>query len=307
MKNLILFLTAVALTVLSSNVFGQTGVAPVVGGVYTYSVTQTGSNTLAWDVTSDVEGTTSVVGSAVTLSSSSGNSIDITWGNPVVGTTYYVHVIETDASTSCTNRKALAATVANNFTLEIESVDLTDADTDNGVDATICPAAVSVTAYTGTAGATTLVEARKFTYDYSADVAYYKISASGINTSTTGWSPQFTIGHSTITGATYTAFWATAIDGTYTTTSLNVDGTTNDIDVGSGNSAIWVKVTVDNGASDASGNEGIASANDLLVTLIGSAGTSEDEHGNDVTSVGNGNRKQIISLRPATSVITTTE
>jgi hypothetical protein len=85
-----------------------------------------------------------------------------------------------------------------------------------------------------------------------------------------------------------------------------VDDTANDIIVPtSANGVIYIKVVVDN-ADNLTGNEGLT-ANDILVTLLNTANTSEDGNGNDVTGIGNGSRNQIIKVRPATSDIITTD
>lgn len=298
MKKLaLLFLTVIFATVGTSSYGQGSYVAPEVGNTFTYKVTETSGNTYAWDVTSDVAGTTSVIGSVASFVGGTNNaaSVQITWDNPSIGATYYVHVIET--ADGCSNRKALAVVPVNNFALEIVSVDPDDADTDNGENYTICPADVTVTAYNGTTNT-------DFNYDYGRDEVYFKISASGINTSNTGWSPQFTIAHNGITGTIVSAGWSTAIDGTYSSLS-NLDGTTaNDIDVNLGNSAIWIKVEIDNQDADSSGNEG-TTANGVLVELLDGEDTSEDGYGNDVTNTGNGSRNQVISARPATSAIGT--
>lgn len=311
MKKIVLLLTAAFLTTINANIFAQsagTGVAPAVGDVHTYSVTLNAGNTYAWDITDDIAGTNSVAGSIATLSSSGGediNSIDITWVNPTIGTMYYVHVTETDGN-GCSNRKALAVSPQNMFQLEIVNVDLNNADDPNGEDSEICPADVLITAYTGDNDGT-LAEAQEFTYDYQRDSVFYKVTATGINLNNTDWSPQFTIAHDGISGTAVTAGWATSIDGTYTM-GLAVDGSTNDIDVLTSQTTsgeIWIKIIVDN-ADNATGNEGLA-ANDVTVTLLGGADESEDENGNDATSLGNGSRNQIISVRPATTGISTSE
>ncbi len=299
MKKLILLVCLFVGIGMSASVMAQgTGIAPQVGTTHTYSVTAHGANTFAWSVTSDAPGLTSVVGTVASMSATTGASITITWDNPVIGTTYFVHVIETADGTTCVNRKAIAVKPVNAFVLTVASVDLTDADTDNGETYKVCPPDVTVTSFTGPAGGT-VAEAKNFVYDYSASVLYYKITASGINTTTTGWSPQFTIGHTETTGATVTAEWSTSIGGTYTT-GLNVTGTANDIIVPATNPSIWVKVTIDNGTS-AAGLEGLEDQV-VTLTLLNAANTSEDENGNDVTALTVANRAQTVNERPATTI-----
>lgn len=298
MKKLAFLLTAVLVIALSSHVFGQSYIAPHVGDEYTYKVTAPGTNTFAWDVTSDVDGNTSVVGTVASFADGTDDaaSVQITWDNPATdGTVYYVHVTVT--SNGCSNRKVLAVVPVNAFVLDIASVDLTNADEDNGEDYSICPADIEVTAYNGSTNT-------DFNYDYGRDSVYYKISASGINTTTTGWSPQFTIGDDDISGTVVSAGWSTSINGAFTNLT-NLDGTTaNDIDVSAGNDAIWIKVVIDNADTNGSGNEG-TTANNILVTLLDDENTSEDGNGNDVTNLTNASRNQIISARPTVSDIIT--
>ena len=311
MKNLFSLVCLVVLLGVSVNVMGQggTGIAPQVGTTHPYSVTPNGSNTFSWDVTTDFQGALSVKtnaptsGTVATLSALDGASITITWVNPIVGTTYFVHIIETADGTTCVNRKALAVKPVNAFVLTVASVTLTDAD-DQGDAYKICPPIVTVSSFPGTAG-TTLADAQNFVYDYDASVIYYKITASGINTTLTGWSPQFTIGHTQTSGASVTAGWSTSVGGTYTSlTNLN-GSTANDIIVPANNPSIWVKVTIDNGTSTA-GLEGTADQVATL-TLLNAVNTSEDANGNDVTALTVPTRVQTVNARPATTPITTTE
>jgi hypothetical protein len=295
MKNLVFLLTAVIITALSSNVFGQgTYIAPEIGSVHNYSVTDNG-NSYSWTVTSDVAGATSVVGTVATfVGSNASAAVQITWVNPSIGSTYYVHVTETDGN-GCSNRKALAVVPVNAFELEIVSVDLSDEDTDNGQNDSICAAGVIVQSYDGS-------DANDFTYNYQKDSVFYKISASGINLTNTDWSPQFTISHDGYSGSTVTAGWANTIgDASFNSMSLATNGSANDIDVSSSvNSSgeIWIKVVIDNSTT----HEGLT-ANDITVELLDGANQSEDENGNDVTDIGNGSRNQVVRARPATSDI----
>lgn len=298
MKKLLYILTLVAFMGISANSIAQgTGVQPEIGSLHTYTVTEHGSNAYTWTLTTEVDGVgTDLIGSVATGSSTT-HSIALTWINPATdGTVYYLHVVESDGT--CSNHKALAIRPANAFSLQIASVDLTDANTDNGATASVCAPSASVTAYTGTIDGTA-AESQEFTYDYDATVLYYKITASGITN--TQWRPVFTVGHNS-TNTTVTAEWApTSISGTYTALT-NVDGATgNDILVNAGVSEIWVKVTIDNGDS-LTGNEGTTS-HTATVTLLNGAGESRDVNGNLAVGVGVGTRIQTVNARPATSVI----
>ncbi|AHW61798.1 hypothetical protein FH5T_08485 [Draconibacterium orientale] len=272
------------------------------GSKHNYAVTFTSGNTYDWEVTSDFAGNTSVEGSVVTVTAGTDDAnIDVTWDNPVPGTTYFVHVTESGAN-NCSNRKVLAVVPVNSFSLDIVSVDLEDEDSDNGESYEICAADITIDGYDS--------ETNSFTYNYHKDSVYYKVTADGINLENTSWSPQFTIAHEELTGTVVTAGWATAIDGTYLM-GLATDGTVNDIDVETSattSGEIWIKVVVDNSTT----NEGL-DANNITVNLVEDAETNvdnsnesgEDGNGNDVTSTGNDVRTQTIKARPATSGIST--
>ncbi|MDX8337956.1 hypothetical protein SLH46_02100 [Draconibacterium sp. IB214405] len=302
MKKRVILLIAVLMSAAGSGVFAQgSGTAPQVGSKHNYAVTYTAGNSYVWDVTSDFAGNTTVVGTLVTITAGTDDAnIDVTWNNAVPGTTYFVHVTET--ADDCSNRKVLAVTPVNNFTLDIVSVDLDDADTDNEDNYAIVPSSISIDGYDAAAST--------FTYNYHKDSVFYKITAAGIDLATTDWSPQFTISHEDITGTVVSAGWATAIDGTYTM-GLDTDGGVNDLVVETSattNGEIWIKVVVDNSTL----NEGLV-ANSIVVNLVedpddavdNSNQSGEDENGNDVTSTGNDTRTQIVKARPATSDIST--
>ncbi|RKD91853.1 hypothetical protein [Mangrovibacterium diazotrophicum] len=301
MKKLLLSLCMLAFVAITSNVFGQStdsGITPFVGSTHTYSVTANASATFAWTITTDVAGSSAVASTIAEVTAGAGTEeVSITWHNPAAGTTYYVHVTET--LSGCSNHKAIAVSPVNGFELEIVNVDSSNGDL--AQDAAQCAPAVVVDSYAGS-GDGTLTDAQNFVYDYGTVDLYYKITASGINTTNTGWSPQFTIATTNTTGATVTATWGTTSAGTGGSGALTTDGVANDIDVASGNASIWVKVTIDNGTA----MEGLT-AQDITVTLLDAANTSEDENGNDVTDVNNGNRKQVVSARPNSGVIVTTE
>ena len=298
MKKLITSLCLLVLIGISVNVMGQdTGLKPQIGGTYTYSVTQNGTNTYAWSVTTDVAGATPATG--VVLSSTTGNSITITWNSVTIGSNYYVHVIETaNGSGGCTNRKAITVVPTNNLKLQIISVTTVDQATDANPYST-CPPNVIVSSYDGTFNGT-LTEARKFTYNYGTVDLYYKISATGINTATTAWKTTVNIVN-TATGGTVTAAWDYAIGGTFGS-ALTVVGADNVITVAANHPDIYIRVRIANSTT----YEATAS-HTATVTLKTGANNNEDEFGNDATDLGNGNRLQTVNPRPATTVITTTE
>lgn len=285
-----LCIAIIALVGLSSSAFAD-GTTPLVGATHTYEVTSHTGSTYAWSVTTDYQGMADVdsdplsANQVVNFSATTGNLISITWVNPDLTRTdpYFVHVIETITATGCSNHKVMAVVPVNGFDMVIASVDADDA---NLTDHKACAPNVIVTGFT---------PAQDFTYDYGENTFYYKITASGIGSN--GWSPQFTIA-GTDNAATYTAGWATAVDGTYTA-GLDVAGGVNDIDVAGNIASVWVKVTVDN-------TEGLAD-NPITVTLLDGADTSEDANGNDVNAIlaADEVRIQTVQARPSTSGITT--
>lgn len=281
-----LCIAIIALVGLSSSAFAQSGQAPFIGGTHTYSVTYHTDNTYVWSVTTDFQGNndaSSLVTMASTTGITTGNSMDITWDNPAIGTTYFVHVVETNLD-GCSNHKVLAVNPVNGFILALTSVSDSDVLLDGtaGKELDQCAPSASVIAYDGT----------DFTYGYGENIFYYKITASGIGSN--GWSPQFTLG-TTDAAASYVATWGTTLAGTGNTVD-NLDGTINDINVVGGNASIWIKVVVTNA-------EGIA-ANPIVVTLLDGADTSEDANGNDVTSITGSAATQTVKARPNTSGIT---
>jgi hypothetical protein len=305
MKKLVLFFAAVLLTAISSNLFAQgTYIAPEVGSVHTYQVTLNGTNTYLWDVTSDVGGSTSVAtnngGSVATLSSTTGNSITITWDNPSIGTTYYVHVTETDATNSCTNHKALAVTPVNNFTLTF--VTTQSDNTDNAIDTDwlVCPPDVIVNAYNGSTPPNDAADAQNFTYDYGTTYLYYHITADGLNTSTTDWIPSVTATIDANLDAHVIASWGT-YDGT-TWTELeddgNIDNNSTFSYTASNRDNIYLRLAVAHSTT----YEGTASG-DITLEVTGA-----DENGNTVTDVNSKSATsdtelQTVKARPATTVI----
>jgi len=297
MKKLISLFCLVVLLGISVHVMGQnTGLKPQIGGTYPYSVTLNGTNTYLWSVTTDVAGATPATG--VVLSSTTGNSITITWNNVTIGSNFYVHVIETaSGSGSCTNRKALTVVPTNNLNLNIISITTLDQATDANPYST-CPPNVTVNTFDGTFDGT-LVESRKFTYGYGTVDLYYKISATGINTTSTGWKTTVNI-INTATGGTVTAAWDYVIGGTYSS-ALTVLGADNVITVAATHPDIFIRVRIANSTT----YEATAS-HTATVTLKPGANNNEDQFGNDAVGLGNGNRVQTVNPRPATTVITTT-
>jgi hypothetical protein len=107
MKKLLFLSIAALFSLVSAHVFGQsTGSKPAPGATHNYSITPgSGTNTITWWVTKGdlVTTTTNAV-----ISNSSASSTDITWATGVIpGDWYYVHVLEENQQTSCSNQKVL--------------------------------------------------------------------------------------------------------------------------------------------------------------------------------------------------------
>ena len=282
MKKLLYILTLVAFMGISANSFAQgTGVAPHIGSTHTYTVTDHSGNSYLWSVTSDFKGATATA--VASLSSTTGNSINITWVSPTPGTTYFVHVVETasPANGGCTNHKVLAVTPSNEFDMAVVAIDKDDTAVLTGEGLLACAPDVAVTGYTeGT---------QDFVYDYGKNTFYYKITATGIGTN--DWNPEFDIN---IESGTAEATYGKS-SGSETIALAAVDGTVNTGIVAAYDEAIYVKVVVTN-------TEG-TSKNDVVLTL---STTSTDVNGNAVKNpITTPVSTQTVKARPATSGIGT--
>lgn len=303
MKKLFTLLSLLIIMGMSASVMAQTdsGITPFVGSVHAYSVDNNSGNSYQWTVTTDDKGNTSA-GAAVSLSGDQTNEVTITWANPTVGQTYYVHVVE--SGTNCSNRKAIAVIPQNAF--ELEFVNTATDGTDKGIDEdyAVCPPAVEVSSYDGIrdgAGAGTLVNATNFTYDYGTTFLYYHVTASGVNTANTDWTVTVTPTIAAALDGTVTAEWGT-YDGT-TWTQSEDDGAISNTDFAytvSGADNIYLRLKVDHSTS----YEGTAAENITLSV------TGVDENSNPVVDVNNtgatsDSQLQTINARPATTDITT--
>ena len=217
----------------------------------------------------------------------SANTVSVTWINPVIDKIYYLHVVETDEDSDCSNHKVLAIQPTNYFDMDIANVNMTGAEISSTY-STCAPAVTNIT-WNGTDQVTT-DNADDFTYNYGTLTFYYKITATGI--ANTDWKPVFSIGHNS-TG-TVTATWDTSIGGEFTG-SLASDASANTITV-SGSNEFYVKVVVALGTSD----EG-TSERDIEINLDENAST--DAFGNIVTSTNTDTIDQTISARPNTGGI----
>lgn len=301
MKKLFTLLSLFVVIGMSANVMGQTdtGITPFVGSVHSYSVVNNSENSYQWTVTTDYEGNLSAEG-VVSVSGDKTNEITITWTNPTVGQTYFVHVIET--GTNCSNRKAIAVIPQNAF--ELEFVNTATDGTDQGIDVdyAVCPPAVEVSSYDGT-GAGTLADATNFTYNYGTTYLYYHVTASGVNTANTDWTVTVTPTIATALDGTVAAEWGT-YDGT-TWTQSEDDGAISSSDFAytvSGKDNIYLRLAV----SHTTKYEGTAAENITLSV------TGVDANSNAVVDVNNtgvtsDSQLQTINARPATTTISTTQ
>ena len=289
MKKLALFFAAVVITAFSSNVFGQgTGTNPAVGSQHNYSVADVATSAYVWDVTSDVEGTTTVVGSVATIVlGGTAASVEIKWIAPVASTIYYVHITETDTSSAsgCSNRKVLAVQPAN-FEMFIENYDLalTKDTTDNF---SICAATVLVDSYDGGAPVDS-TSASSFTYNYQKDSLYYRVYPTGIEVGTTSWTPV--INSTPVSGATVTQSWSTNVASGYTAISGGTFTVTD------GSAEVWVKVVFNNTTT----NEGTTAGSIAQILDISSSAEGGATISNTPVS-----KTQNIKARPATTGIST--
>lgn len=294
MKKLVFLFAVVILTAISARVWAQsTGINPGVGDTKTYSVASHVGSTYAWKLTADAIGTgTDLLDGSLASGTSTTNSIDITWLNPVVNTIYYLHVTETAsvANGGCSNHKVLAIQPKNFFEMDIANVD--NAGAAIASDYATCAPAVTVASWNDAAPAGTVeaADAKAFTYNYGTVTFYYKVTATGITN--TDWSPVFTIAHSST--ATVTAEWSKIVGGTYTT-GLLTDGSDNTITVTGGNE-FFIKVVVANGTVEEN-----LTAKDFTINLDETA--SKDQNNNVVTSTNTDTIDQTITARPATGDI----
>ena len=295
MKNLFSLLCLVVLLGVSANLFAAnagTAIAPAIGDVFKYAVTNHPGNDYAWVVTNtpNIGGTAEAV---VSLSGETTNEVTITWVNPTIGALYYVHVTETAASpNSCSNHKVITVVPKNAFTLDFVNTSAAGVDQTVNVVYEVCPPDVDNTiVYTGNAvantPATTLAEATKFTYTYGTTYLYYHITAAGIATATTDYTVTITptipaliandrsatvsAAFGTMSGSTFTPAGGLGNIATVTTATdfsyLVPNGATSD--------NLWLRVAVANGTE----YEGIT-ANDITLSLTG-----KDEFNNVVTKV----------------------
>lgn len=302
MKKLVFLFAAVLLTAISVNVFAQTdnGITPFVGSSHDYHVADNSGSTYAWKLTTSVDGTGPDLIGSVATGTSSTYLINLTWINPVSGTTYYLHVTETAslAEGGCTNHKVLAI-APESFVMNF--VTTQSSGTDNAIDTDyeVCPPDVLVSSYNGSEPPVSLADAQAFTYDYQTTYLYYHITVNGIDVSQTDWTATLTPTIAANLSGQVTASWGTydgstwselENDGSITTTAFSYTRT--------GSNEVWLRLAVAHGTT----YEGLTAENIVL------SATAADEYTNVVVEV-NGKtassdeETQIIKKRPTTGVI----
>ncbi len=271
MKKLAFLLTAILVIVLSSNVFGQgsTGIEPAPGATHSYSVDNTGG-TFAWSVT---RGDLSTPANAAILSSTSGNSINITWADTVtVGTQFYVHVEQTISG--CTNTKVLPVTIAASQFYLMASANSETSCYENEVTVSIVSDTIQ--------------------YSHGTVEVVYTIAPSGLNASSTGYRFDFDLSGNLPDG--YSSSDPTlSANGSFTGSTVTV----------SDNSTVTLTFVITNNntygnASDASGTAANFTATlSISGGVTGTTGTGIGDNGSGTYSDGTD------VSRPATTIIST--
>lgn len=304
MKKQIYFLVSLfALIGFSVNVMGQsgTGIAPAAGTTHEYSVTGNSGSNFEWWIT-DGSGTTQAQngdfvlaihttgdGGTVTGNIFSGTTanfgyrLKITWKSISTGKTYYLHVKETNATTTCNNEKVLEIKPINTFDLAVINVTkLSDANIASATD--VSGAQTSQLCADGdvvvTLGTTP-------SYDFRTTVTKFKIYPKSIATGT-GWNFDWTSSISstgTVASTTFANNLGTAVGITpgATTPLISVDGTVP---------YIVATVTVNN-------------IDETAKTVTMALTNIKDANGNsDITGDSNDTATHEILARPSTSGIT---
>ena len=295
------------------NAVGQsTGINPTIGAVHYYKVNDVGTSytwklTKASDTATDLLGTVAIVspGTAGT------DSLELTWASPEIDTLYFLSVNVTDGN-GCTNTKNIAIQPANNFQIFAYNV-VADGTLMTGTDSLDygeCAPAITTLGWNGTVPVTG-INANDFNYDYGEVVFYYKVEASGIDFSSTTWSPAMTIAQ--LNGANANVAIDTLVGGVPgSRTWVNIPGWTTGsefqpvIPAAAGNDVLWVKVTVNNGdGTPASANENILDNSYTYNLSLGDSGNSVDGNGNKTTNTQDTAPVQTQDARPDTGDIIT--
>ncbi len=316
MKKILTSCIVLVCTIGFSTLVSAQGTAPAIGTSHKYWVnanvdgsTQAGGidNSYTWYLTSTINGTAIdatgatefVFAEAYNTATKNLFAVNIEWKAPSSGSTYYLHIIETDKDNSCSNHKVEIIKPISNFQLAIANVDegalgtVVDQDFDN------CSPDV-----------TPVLVSDAVRYNYGTTKLYYKVDAKNIDAA------SFDLEYSIVKTAgpiAITATYGTLSGSDYSSiNSLNADGDphTQTIANTANSSTIYIEVTLDNNNGDntdfatATVFEGLSPHN-VRVTLVsgtqdvatatitdGDAGTTDDNF-----------RNQNILARPGTSLI----
>jgi hypothetical protein len=208
--------------------------------------------------------------------------VSILWKAPSAGTTYYLHVIETDGTTGCSNHKVEIITPFSDFQLAIVNVahnDLVNAAAD---DLKVCAPNVALS-----------LNGAAVEYNYGTTALYYKVDATNIDAA--NYVLEYNIDVNAAFTGTVNASFSTDGGTSYSALTNYVDGSdvTETITNAANSSTVIIKVELVNGT----GFEG-TDAHDVTVKLVsGTQGAAL------ATLPGDTDKKQDIPARPSTSGI----
>lgn len=282
----------------------STAIKPFINSTHTYQVSAD-QGTYDWKLTTSQDGAGDDLIGSIATGTDGSNSISLTWVNPAIGTTYYLHVLVTGTN-NCVNRKAIAIQPANNFQLDIKNINAENTNELNNTNE-ICSPDVTNTTWAGAPTVDGIDDARNFTYNYGTSYLYYKIIASGINFTTTQWTANFDVDETVATSGTVsvhyvfgdiessTPDWTSPTAGaTFTAGGKSI----NSVVVPTTKKVVFVRVTVANSTT----NETLAKE-DLITTLLS---TSKENATNlNPTSLNTTTTTQTIKPRPNAGAITT--
>ncbi len=304
MKNILRITIALFALVAFANLANaqtNSGITPAIGTAHDYWVNSTDNgatqtsgtgNTFEWFLSKDAAGTTkltnndefNVATSGYNVATSDLYKINILWKAASANEKYYLHVIETNPATGCSNHKAQVINPFSDFQLAIGNVNTTF--TDEADNFQVCaPDVVLTEDATATSGVG---------YDYGTTKLYYKVDAMNIGKEDFEFNYQIDI------AAAYAGNPAVATIGTV---SAGVYANENNLTVGGeqtititnteNSNTKYICVALENGTF-----EGLA---EHIVTVTLKSGKQKTAVANIVT--GKEVRNQIVPARPSTSVI----
>lgn len=274
MKKLLFLSIAALFSLVSANVFGQsTGNAPAPGATHNYHITDNG-NTMLWTVTKG--NLTTDAGAEAAIANAGAAATDITWNvtNAEVGTWYYVHILETNTTTNCSNEKVLPVQItASPFYLTLAA---------NGP-SQCYDGAVSVSIDSSDPS---LVK-----YDHGTATVKFTVTPSGYSSSYDGYSFDLGIAYGGYTGLTETVA-ASVSSGTAT-----ISGTKVSV---SENVPVTLTYSITNNTKFTNSTDATGSAADFTATVSISGGKTQ----NGVSDNGNTAHNDATNVaRPHTSGI----